>query len=127
MITGFHTIVYSADASATRAFFRDVLGWSSVDAGDDWLIFRTPPAEFAVHPTEGPNGEQWGTANTHQCSLMCDDIEAAVAGFRDKGVTVDDEILDEGFGLTTRVEVPGAGPMMLYQPRHPVAYNIDPR
>ncbi len=80
-----------------------------------------------MHPTQGPDGEPWGTANTHQCSLMCDDIEAAVADLRDNGVAVADEIHDEGFGLTTRFEVPGVGPMMLYQPRHPVAYNLDPR
>ena len=125
MINGFHTIVYSDDAAATRAFFRDILGWSAVDAGDDWLIFQVPPAELGVHPTEGPDGEPWGTRGTHQSSLMCDDIEAAVAELRAKGVTVADEIIDEGFGLTTTIEVPGMGSMMLYQPRHPVAYNLD--
>lgn len=125
MITGFHTIIYSDEASATRAFFRDVLGWPNVDAGDDWLIFGAPPAELGVHPTQGPDGEPWGTANTHQISLMCDDIESTVADLRSKGVTVADEIHDEGFGLTTRFEVPGAGSMMLYQPCHPVAYDLD--
>ena len=40
MIFGAHVIVYSKDATADRAFFRDVLGFASVDAGDGWLIFR---------------------------------------------------------------------------------------
>lgn len=124
MINGFHTIIYSDDAEATRAFFRDVLEWPYLDAHGGWLIFKTPPAELGVHPTAGPDGEPWGTTPTHQSSLMCDDIEATVADLRAKGVTVDDEVRDEGFGLTTMFEVPGAGSMMLYQPRHDLAYEL---
>ena len=124
MINGFHTIIYSDDADATRAFFRDVLGWPSVDAGGGWLIFKTTPAELGVHPTAGGDGEVWGTVPTHQSSLMCDDIEATAAELRAKGVTVGDEIKDEGFGLTTSIDVPGAGSMMLYEPRHDVAYEL---
>ena len=52
MIFGAHVIVYSHDAEADRAFFRDVLGFESVDAGHGWLIFALPPAELAVHPAE---------------------------------------------------------------------------
>ena len=52
MITGAHTILYSRDADADRAFFRDVLGFHSVDAGGGWLIFALPPAELAAHPDE---------------------------------------------------------------------------
>jgi catechol 2,3-dioxygenase-like lactoylglutathione lyase family enzyme len=125
MINGFHTIIYSEDADATRAFFRDVLGWPAIDAGGGWLIFKTTPAELGVHPTEGPDGEQWGTIPTHSSSLMCDDIEATIAELRAKGVGVAAEIADEGFGLTTTIEVPGAGRMMLYEPRHELAWAID--
>ncbi|NNE10613.1 MAG: VOC family protein [Ilumatobacter sp.] len=125
MINGFHTIIYSDDAEATRGFLRDVLGWPSLDAGGGWLIFKTPPTEMGVHPAAGPDGEQWGTVPTHQVSLMCDDIEATAAELRAKGVLVSDEIRDEGFGLTTTIEVPGAGSMMLYEPRHGLAYELD--
>ena len=52
MITGAHTVIYSTDAEADRAFFRDLLGFSNVDAGDGWLIFGLPPSEVAVHPAE---------------------------------------------------------------------------
>lgn len=55
MITGAHSILYASDAEAARAFFRDVLGLAHVDAGHGWLIFKSPPAELAVHPT-GPAG-----------------------------------------------------------------------
>ena len=124
MINGFHTIIYSDDADATRAFVRDVLGWPSVDAGGGWLIFKTAPAELGVHPTSSDSGEPWGTAPAHQSSLMCDDIEATLAELREKGVTVAEAINDEGFGLTSSIEIPGAGSMMLYQPRHDTAYDL---
>lgn len=124
MINGFHTIIYSDDEAATRAFFRDVLGWPSIDAGDGWLIFKTKPAELGVHPAIGPGGEAWGTVPTHQSSLMCDDIESTVADLRSKGVAVADEIVDEGFGLTTMITIPGAGQMMLYQARHDLAHEL---
>jgi catechol 2,3-dioxygenase-like lactoylglutathione lyase family enzyme len=39
MISGAHVIVYSKNAQADRAFFRDVLGFKSVDGGHGWLIF----------------------------------------------------------------------------------------
>lgn len=124
MINGLHTLIYSDDPGATRTFLRDVLEWSSIDAGDGWLIFKTPPAEMGVHPTEG-DGETWATTPHHQVSLMCDDIEATVADLRERGVEVAGEIKDEGFGLTTMVTVPGAGEMMLYQARHELAHALD--
>jgi catechol 2,3-dioxygenase-like lactoylglutathione lyase family enzyme len=37
-------IIYSKDAEADRAFFRDVMGFPSVDAGHGWLIFGISPA-----------------------------------------------------------------------------------
>lgn len=125
MINGFHAIIYSDEPEATRAFFRDVLGWPHVDAGGGWLIFKTKPAEVGVHPAAGGDGEVWGTVPTHQTSLMCDDIGATRAELRAKGVAVEDELVDEGFGLTTSIEVPGAGRMMLYEPRHDTAYDLD--
>ncbi len=124
MINGFHALIYSDDPEATRAFFRDVLEWPHVDSGGGWLIFKTAPAELGVHPTAGPDGEEWGSAPTHQCSLMCDDVAVTAAELRAKGVEVADEIVDEGFGLTTRITVPGAGEMTLYEPRHEVAYDL---
>lgn len=125
MINGFHTIIYSDDADATRAFFSEVLGWPHIDAGQGWLIFKTKPSELGVHPATGGDGEVWGTVPTHQSSLMCDDIEATCAELRAKGVNVRDEIKDEGFGLTSSIDVPGAGWMMIYEPRHAAAYGLD--
>ncbi len=110
MISGAHTIVYADDAEAARAFFRDVLGFEAVDAGDGWLIFALPPGELAVHPGPEPG--------RHELFFMCDDIEATVAELRGRGVEPA-PISDEGWGLLTRFAVPGAGEIGLYEPRHP--------
>jgi hypothetical protein len=77
MISGVHAIVFSPAAEALRAFFRDTLGLSSVDAGDGWLIFALPPAELAVHPAE---------AARHEIYLLCQDLDATVATLEKKGV-----------------------------------------
>lgn len=124
MIHGLHTIIYSDDAEATRGFLRDVLGWPFLDAHGGWLIFKTPPAEMGVHPAVGEDGERWATTPHHQLSLMCDDIEAAVAELTAKGVRCSEDVEDQGFGLVATFEVPGAGDMMLYEPRHPVAHSL---
>src|ERR1700694_5269824 len=78
VIFGSHVIVYSKDATADRAFFRDVLGFSSVDAGHDWLIFALPPAEVAVHPAEENAG--------HELYFICDDLSSEIAALREKDV-----------------------------------------
>jgi catechol 2,3-dioxygenase-like lactoylglutathione lyase family enzyme len=116
MIDGMHAIVYTRDANAARAFFRDTLGLPSVDAGQGWLIFALPPAEVAAHPSEGES--------RHELYLMCDDIHATVEELRSKGVVFTRGISDEGWGLLTALEVPGGGELGLYEPRHPRPMHI---
>jgi hypothetical protein len=125
VINGFHSLIYSDDPVATRAFLSDVLGWPHVDAHGGWLIFKTPPSEVGVHPTEGDAGEHLATPPHHQLSLMCDDLEATIAELRSKGVNLDGRIEDQGYGLVTSIDLPGAGTMLLYEPRHPLAYELD--
>jgi catechol 2,3-dioxygenase-like lactoylglutathione lyase family enzyme len=114
VIAATHTLVFAEDAVAARAFFRDVLGFPSVDDGDGWLIFALPPGELGVHPGPG-----WGQAvGQHQLFFMCHDLEQTVAELERKGVEFAAPITDEGFGLMTRLKVPGAGEIGLYEPRH---------
>lgn len=123
MIAGVHTIVFAEDAEAARAFFRDVLGFPAVDAGEDWLIFALPPGELAAHPGPG-----WGTdVGGHELFLMCDDIERTMAELESKGAEFVAPVSDEGFGLMTRLRVPGGGELGLYEPRHlsPLAAFAD--
>ncbi|MEA2467992.1 MAG: hypothetical protein QOJ57_2118 [Thermoleophilaceae bacterium] len=112
MITGAHTVVFSRDADADRAFFQDVLGFPSVDAGGGWLIFRLPPAEAAFHPAEGDG--------RHELYLMCDDVHATVAELEAKGVELVRPVSDEGWGLLTALRMPSGAELALYEPRHPV-------
>jgi catechol 2,3-dioxygenase-like lactoylglutathione lyase family enzyme len=111
MIIGAHVIVFTRDAEADRAFFRDVLGFESVDAGGGWLIFALPPAELAAHPD--------AAGGRHELYLMCDDVRATVAELESKGVAIVREITDAGFGLMTAIRLPGGDELGLYEPRHP--------
>jgi predicted enzyme related to lactoylglutathione lyase len=125
MITAVHTLVYADDAEAARAFFRDVLEWPSVDAHGGWLIFRTGPSELGVHPTGTEHeGQVFETSLRHEISLLCDDIDSTVADLTAKGAEFSGPISDRGFGRTVMLKIPGAGEMMLYQPRHPLAHDL---
>jgi predicted enzyme related to lactoylglutathione lyase len=119
MVNGIHALVYVQDAAKARAFFRDTLGWPSVDAGRGWLIFALPPAEIAAHPSEA--GAESGRCDLY---LMCNDVEATVGELRRKGVEVVRPIADHGWGLVTAIRIPGGGEMGLYQPKHPIAHGL---
>jgi predicted enzyme related to lactoylglutathione lyase len=111
VITGIHAIVFSPDAAKVRAFFADVLGMPSADAGVGWLIFALPPAELAVHPADG--------ASHHELYLMCDDIQATLAELRGKGVEVTRDVSDQGWGLLAAIRLPDGSEFAIYEPRHP--------
>jgi catechol 2,3-dioxygenase-like lactoylglutathione lyase family enzyme len=114
MIFGAHIVVYSKNAEADRAFFRDVLGLKSVDAGHGWLIFALPPAEVAFHPSE---------EETRELYLMCDDLKAEMASLARKGVKCS-KVEEARWGSITKVELPGGGNFGLYQPKHPTALDL---
>jgi len=114
MIFGTHVVVYSKDADADRTFFRDVLGFRSVDAGHGWLIFALPPAEAAFHPAEQNGG--------HELYLMCDDLKAEMASLAEKGVSCS-AVQEARWGSITKIRLPGGGQVGLYQPKHPTALS----
>lgn len=115
MIIGSHVIAFSRDPGEDRAFFADVLGQQHVDAGGGWLIFKLPPAELAMHPSDGPTG--------HELYLMCDDLDATMKDLRAKGVVFAD-VSEERWGRLTRFRLPGGGDVGLYEPRHPLAIDL---
>jgi catechol 2,3-dioxygenase-like lactoylglutathione lyase family enzyme len=110
VIAGAHALLYAEDPEAARSFFRDVLGFPSVDAGGGWLIFALPPGELACHPAE-----QGGTT---ELFLMCRDLEDTIRRLTEARVTTG-PIDEERWGRIARVEVPGFGPLGLYEPHHP--------
>ena len=115
MITGAHVIVYSKNPEADRAFFRDVLKFSSVDAGQGWLIFALPPAEGAFHPAE--------KNDIHELYFMCDDLKATMESLKGKKVKCG-PVTEERWGLLTRISLPSGGKIGLYQPKHPTAISL---
>lgn len=143
MITAAHLLVYSDDPTATRAFFKDVLQWPFVSEGaqgdggvggdgtggadpSEWLIFRTGPSELGVHPTSGErDGETWSAPRHHAVALMCDDLDATVADLRARGAELVGAAEEMGFGRGVSLRVPGADDMLLYQPHHAVAHDLD--
>jgi catechol 2,3-dioxygenase-like lactoylglutathione lyase family enzyme len=119
MIFGAHVIVYSKDAAADRAFFREVLGFSSVDAGHGWLIFALPPAEAAIHPVE-----QAAEHNDRpELYFMCNDLSAEIASLATKGVLCS-EVREARWGSITKIRLPGGGEVGLYEPRHPSPLSV---
>ena len=98
VITGAHAIVFTKEAEGVRAFFRDVLGLSSVDAGTRWLIFSLPAAELAAHPAEDAH---------HEIYLMCDDVQSTVAELTAKGVKFTRPITETDWGTVIALELPG--------------------
>ena len=116
MVSGAHVIVYSKKAEADRAFFKDILGFASVDAGHGWLIFALPPAEAAFHPADDNN--------RHELFLMCDNLESEMASLTDRGVQCS-EIQEAPWGSITRIQLPGGGQIGLYQPKHPTALDLS--
>ncbi|SDW98297.1 hypothetical protein SAMN05518855_1007161 [Paenibacillus sp. CF384] len=96
---------------------RDVLGLAGVDAGGGWLIFKLPPAEIAVHPTDGPS--------KHEFYFMCEDIEKTLMDLSAKGVEISAPISDQGWGKLASIKLPSGADLSIYQPLHPVAYDLE--
>jgi predicted enzyme related to lactoylglutathione lyase len=110
-------VQYSPDPEADRAFLRDVLGWPSVHAAgpdDPWLIFRLPPGELGVHPTDA----EPSTA----LYLMCDDLTATITELSGRGIELTGEPVDQGWGIVTAILRPSGTAVGLYQPRHTTAH-----
>ena len=116
-IIGMHALIYSKKADETRAFLRDVLGLSSIDAGHGWLIFTAPPTELAVHPADDDE--------FHELYLMCDDIDATRDELERKGVSTT-PVHDERWGRVTQIILPSGDHLGLYEPRHPLAIRREP-
>ncbi|HLU40032.1 MAG TPA: extradiol dioxygenase [Planctomycetota bacterium] len=118
MITGAHTILYSRKPEKDRAFLRDVLRMPSVDVGGGWLIFGLPPAEVAVHPS--------AENDVHEIYLMCADVGAFVRTMHARGIACTPP-QSLGWGLLTRLTLPGGGTLGVYEPRHARPRGMTPK
>jgi len=116
MFSGAHVILDSRSAEADRVFLRDQLGFANVDAGDGWLIFKLPPAEVAIHPTDGKP--------RHELYLMCEDIDKTLGELTAAGATISRPTTDQRWGRLAEIRLPSGTTLGIYQPRHPVAYDL---
>ena len=122
MIRGVHTMFYSSEPEAFRAFVRDKLGFRATDVGGGWLIFDLPEADMGCHPAEVEKGAPSGT---HDISFYCDDIEGTVAELQARGVEFTEPVKDQGYGLVTHFRVPGGFAVQLYQPRYSKDFSVS--
>jgi catechol 2,3-dioxygenase-like lactoylglutathione lyase family enzyme len=129
MIIGAHVLLYSANPEADRAFFRDVLGFPSVDVGEGWLIFALPNSEAALHPIEDSSNRQVLHSGHSLLGavlyLMCDDLPSYLKSLQSKHVR-STEITEEPWGIRTTLRLPSGGEIGLYQPTHPTALGLKP-
>ena len=121
LINGAHIVIYTKDAEADRAFFRDVLKFSSVDAGHGWLIFAMPPSEAAFHDSENNDSEK---SDRHELYFMCDDIAATLKELKSKDVKVSD-MSEERWGKLATFTLPGGGKIGIYEPKHASPLKLD--
>jgi hypothetical protein len=119
MIIGVHALIYSKNADAVRAFFRDVIESPSVDAGGGWPIFALPPAELGIHPADEDE--------SHELFLMCDDIDRTLADLKSKGVEIAGEVSERPWGLAASIAIAPGVVLGLYQPKHPTALHLSGR
>jgi catechol 2,3-dioxygenase-like lactoylglutathione lyase family enzyme len=127
LLTAIHLLIYSDDPVATRAFFRDVLELPYVEeeSTPGWLIFKSGPSELGVHPTNQTyKGVTYSYPRQHSISLMCDDVVATKAELESRGAEFTGGIEEQEYGLTVMLKLPGADDIMLYEPRHPLAYGL---
>jgi catechol 2,3-dioxygenase-like lactoylglutathione lyase family enzyme len=140
MITAIHTLVYSDDATATRAFSKDVLQWPFVSEGErgdagtgsgtggqdpaEWLIFQTGPSEMGIHPTAEAD-EPHPSARHHSVAVMCDDVDKTMTELSERGAKFAGAVEEMGFGRGVMLHVPGADDLLLYQPHHATAYDLS--
>ena len=115
MIKGVHTMFYSSEPEALRAFLRDKLKFPCSDVGEGWLIFDLPEAEMGCHPADASKGAPSGT---HDISFYCDDINKTMTELKGRGVEFTDAVQDHGYGLVTYFKMPGGLKVQLYQPRY---------
>lgn len=109
MINGVHSVIYSRNPEADRAFFRDVLKLPNVDVGDGWLIFGLPPAEVAVHPSERNDAQE--------LYFMCADLDEFLAAMKQHDIAFG-PVQNQPWGRLTQIALPGGGKIGVYEPRH---------
>jgi catechol 2,3-dioxygenase-like lactoylglutathione lyase family enzyme len=115
MIRGVHTMFYTSEPEALRAFIRDKLGFKATDVGEGWLIFDLPEADMGCHPASPEPGQSSGTPHL---SFYCDDLAATRVELQGRGVEFVDDITDVGYARAVHFKMPGGFTVQLYEPKY---------
>jgi catechol 2,3-dioxygenase-like lactoylglutathione lyase family enzyme len=115
MIKGVHTMFYTSEPEALRAFIRDKLGFPAFDVREGWLLFQLPEADMGCHPAADSDGQRPGTP---YLSFYCDNVHKTVEELAARGVEFTDGVREAGYGLATRFQMPGGIEVELYQPSY---------
>src|SRR5580698_4303510 len=113
MIKGTHSIIYSADPTADREFFKNILKFPFVDIGRDWLIFALPPSEMAIHPAEKNQPQEF--------FLICDDIQTFLKQMSEVNIPCTD-VSELRWGHLTYITLPGGAKVGVYEAKHQTAF-----
>jgi hypothetical protein len=108
-IKGVHALFYTTEPEEARAFLRDKLGLHSYDSGGGWLIFDQLEADMGCHPAERA---------LHGISFYCEDIGKTMDELSSRGVEFTAPVRQEEWGRVTQFELPGGGPVDLYEPKY---------
>jgi catechol 2,3-dioxygenase-like lactoylglutathione lyase family enzyme len=81
----FGATIPAKDVDGTRRFYEDVLGAQAISEDPGGIIYRSGDSYFSLYLTESA-----GTAQHTLGAFRVQDVEAAVAKLRDKGVTFED-------------------------------------
>ncbi len=104
-----HGLFYTTAPEEAREFLRDKVGLATFDSGGGWLIFDLPAADLGCHPSDRAYQEP---------SFWCDDIDATMAEMGGRGVKFNGPVREEEWGRVTSFDLPGGGPVLLYQPKY---------
>ncbi|MBA2248658.1 MAG: extradiol dioxygenase [Chitinophagaceae bacterium] len=109
MITGVHSLIYSTRPEKDRNFLLNILKLPNVDVGNGRLIFGLPPSEISIHSST--------KNNIQEIYFMCEDINHFIKEMAKLKIMCS-PIKDQGWGIISKLTLPGGGKISIYQPRH---------
>ena len=99
--------------------------WAASNTAKARAVSSSGPARAssASTPQKEWEGKLYESPRHHQISFVADDLAATVRDLEAKGAGFTSEVVEEVFGLTITLAVPGADDIMIYQPSYTPAFD----